>query len=147
VCGPLPIPAPAARVGRRGGGGLPAGQVVPRPTPRPRPLSAGPVPGSALLKDTYLRDIRIFLGRGLPRDGRLTTPAAATALFQHLRTALPPTLHETVNELEAICEERRQLAQQKRLHHWLHGWLLFHVPLAMALLLLSAVHAVIALRY
>ena len=29
----------------------------------------------------------------------------------------------------------------------MHGWLLVHVPLSMALLLLGAVHAVIALRY
>jgi hypothetical protein len=50
-------------------------------------------------------------------------------------------------QLEAICEERRELAQQKRLHHWLHGWLLVHVPLSLALLLLSAAHAVLALRY
>ena len=56
-------------------------------------------------------------------------------------------LHESVAELESICEERRQLADQKRLHHWLHGWLLIHVPLSLALLLLGAVHAVIALRY
>ncbi|MBI4611631.1 MAG: hypothetical protein HY726_21800 [Candidatus Rokubacteria bacterium] len=147
VCGPLPVTAPGAPLARRGGGGLHAGQVTPRPTPRPRPPSAGPAAGSALLKDAYLRDIRAFLDRKLPRDGRLATPVKTTVLFQHLRTALPPSLHETVNELEAICEERRQLAQQKRLHHWLHGWLLVHVPLSMALLLLSAVHAVTALRY
>jgi hypothetical protein len=29
----------------------------------------------------------------------------------------------------------------------MHGWLLVHVPLSMALLLLGAVHAVVALRY
>jgi hypothetical protein len=33
------------------------------------------------------------------------------------------------------------------LHRWLHGWLLLHVPLSLALLLLGAVHAIIALRY
>jgi hypothetical protein len=32
-------------------------------------------------------------------------------------------------------------------HHWLNGWLLVHVPLSVGLLVLSAFHAVIALRY
>ena len=61
--------------------------------------------------------------------------------------ALPPLLHNTVGELEATCDERRQLRDQKRLHHWLHGWLLLHIPLSLALLLLGTAHAVIALRY
>jgi hypothetical protein len=39
------------------------------------------------------------------------------------------------------------LRRQVRLHHWLHDWLLFHIPLSFALLLLGAVHAVMALRY
>ena len=60
---------------------------------------------------------------------------------------MPILLQDTLTELEEICDERRQLADQKRLHHVMHGWLLVHVPLSMALLLLGAVHAVIALRY
>ncbi len=68
-------------------------------------------------------------------------------MFQSLRTSLPVPLHETISEVESICDERRQLDQQKRLHHWLHGWLFLHVPLSLALLLLSAVHVVMAVRY
>ena len=147
ACGPLAVPPPSAPAAPRGGGGLAPGEFIPRPTPRPRPPSVGPLPGSPQLKELYLRDIRSFLAHDLPRNGRLDTPAKASALFQTLRKILLPPLHETVNELEAICEERRQLAQQKRLHHWLHGWLLIHVPLSMALLALSAAHAVVALRY
>lgn len=135
--------APAAEE-RRAGGGIGA---APRPTARPRPAVVAPLPGADALKDIYEGDIRAFLSPQLPRDGRLSTPARAEALFRHIRTALPPPLHDTVMQLEGICEERRELAQQKRLHHWLHGWLLFHVPLSLALLLLSAAHAVLALRY
>jgi hypothetical protein len=39
------------------------------------------------------------------------------------------------------------LSLQGRLHLWLHGWLLLHIPLSLALILLGAVHAVMALRY
>ena len=80
-------------------------------------------------------------------DGTLVTSSRGATLFRNLRTTLPPVLQETVSELESICDERRQLADQKRLHHVMHGWLLVHVPLSMALLLLGAVHAVVALRY
>jgi hypothetical protein len=52
-----------------------------------------------------------------------------------------------LQDLEGICEEKRQLDQQRRLHRLLHGWLLFHVPASYALLLLGTVHAVVALRY
>jgi hypothetical protein len=60
---------------------------------------------------------------------------------------LPPALHTTIEDLESICEEERQLTLQAQLHLWLHGWLLLHIPLSLALLLLGAVHAVMALRY
>jgi hypothetical protein len=33
------------------------------------------------------------------------------------------------------------------MHHFLHGWLLVHIPLSYALLALGAIHAVFALRY
>jgi len=49
--------------------------------------------------------------------------------------------------LEDICDEARQLTCQEQLHRWLHGWLLVHIPLSLALILLGAVHAVMALRY
>jgi hypothetical protein len=147
VCGPLPVTLPAATGGPRGGGGLAPGQFVPRPTPRPLPPSAAQQPGSQALKDVYLNDIRPFLAPDPPGSGRLATPAQAKMLFQHLRTSLAPPLQETVSELEAICEERRQLVQQEHLHHLLHGWLLVHVPLSAGLLLLAVGHAVIALRY
>jgi hypothetical protein len=52
-----------------------------------------------------------------------------------------------VGELEAICDERFQLAHQKRLHLVLHGWVLVHAPLSFAVVLMSVVHAVMALRY
>src|SRR6266404_7844205 len=50
-------------------------------------------------------------------------------------------------DLEDICGEARQLLRQERLHRWLHGWLLLHIPLSLALILLGAVHAVMALRF
>jgi len=68
-------------------------------------------------------------------------------LFAPLRVAIPAPLRETLDDLENICEEQRQLNRQVRLYHWLHVWLLVHVPLSIALLVLGGVHAFMALRY
>ena len=145
AAGPLPA-MPAASAGeRRGGGGLRRGtaSVVLRPRSELSPA----LPAAAAMKEIYLAEIRRYLAPEKTPDARLSTPAVAAALFRHLRTLVPPALHETLQELEAICDERRQLAEQKRLHHWLHGWLLVHVPLSMALLVLAVVHAVVSIRY
>jgi len=46
-------------------------------------------------------------------------------------------LHSTIADLETICEEKRQLDQQRKYHLVLHGWLLVHIPLSYAVLLLE----------
>lgn len=143
LTGPLPVPDPEPPRERRGGGGLPRGEAQPAAR-----LAVVVEPEQmAALRDTYISEIRPYLGRQLPRNGRIGNPTGREALFGHLKTLLPPPTHAALDELRGICEERRQLAQQKRLQHWLHGWLLVHVPLSMALLLLGVVHAVVALRY
>jgi hypothetical protein len=99
------------------------------------------------LRAFYEMEVKPFLEG--PRGGAhaLGVPAQARNRFQQLRTMAPPEMQDMVKDLESICEEARQLDRQARLHHILHGWLLVHIPLSYALLLLSAVHAVMALRY
>ena len=102
---------------------------------------------SAPLRRFYLDEMRPFLGRPKQRGLRLADAAKASSAFAGLRTLLPAAAHVTLADLEDICDEARQLTRQERLHHWLHGWLLLHIPLSLALILLGAVHAVMALRY
>ncbi|HYM13482.1 MAG TPA: hypothetical protein VEU62_22270 [Bryobacterales bacterium] len=104
---------------------------------------------ASALRDHYLLEIRPFLfQKTAPFSQRLFQSAAAVgAYFQYLRTIMPVAAHEVLQDLESICEERRQFGVQQRLHRWLHGWLYVHVPLSMAFLVLTAVHAVISLRY
>lgn len=99
------------------------------------------------LQKFYEKEVRPFLASPAKRGHALAESTKSRTMFQGLRTLLPPALHETVNDLEDICQEERQLRRQGQLHHWLHGWLLFHIPLSLALLLLGAAHAVMALRY
>jgi hypothetical protein len=101
----------------------------------------------APLKRFYLREMRPFLERPKERGQRLGDSGKASSAFAGLRTLLPAAAHAALGDLEDICDEARQLTRQERLHHWLHGWLLLHIPLSLALILLGAVHAVMALRY
>src|SRR6266446_297712 len=102
---------------------------------------------SAPLRRFYLEEMRPFLEQPKSGGRRLADEARATSVFASLRTLLPAAVHNTLDDLEEICDEARQLLRQERLHRWLHGWLLLHIPLSLALILLGAVHAVMALRY
>jgi hypothetical protein len=101
----------------------------------------------APLRRFYVNEMRPLLERPEQRGHRLADTDKARAVFSGLRTVLPAAAHVTLAALEDICDEARQLGRQERLHHWLHGWLLLHIPLSLALILLGAIHAVMALRY
>ncbi len=101
----------------------------------------------APLRQFYLSEMRPFLEQPRVRGSRLGDADKAHGAFSGLRTLLPPPAQATVEDLEDICDEARQLVRQERLHHLLHGWLLVHIPLSLALIILGAVHAVMALRY
>jgi hypothetical protein len=101
------------------------------------------------LRAHYLQEIRPYLTESpAPYFRKLfaTAPRVA-AYFGHLHIIMPVAAHGILADLSQICEERRQLLAQKRMHLWLHGWLLVHVPLSFALLVLTAVHAALSLRY
>jgi len=101
----------------------------------------------APLREFYTEEMRPFLEQPKLRGRRLADDARASSVFVSLRTLLPAAAHNTLSDLEDICGEARQLQRQERLHRWLHGWLLLHIPLSLALILLGALHAVMALRY
>jgi hypothetical protein len=89
-------------------------------------------------RETYANSIRPFLE---------SPETVGSPVFPSLRRTIPVVFHPTLDDLENICEEERQLSRQRRLYHWLHAWLLVHVPLSIALLVLGGIHAVMALRY
>lgn len=81
------------------------------------------------------------------RKDPLANPARSGVVFRELKVLVPENLWPKVDDLESICEEKRQLEAQRWLHKLLHGWLLFHIPASYVLLLLGAIHAFAALRY
>ena len=103
--------------------------------------------GTEPLRSFYIREMRPFLQSRGARHQLLSDTDRAHGTFEGLRTLLPADAHDATKKLEQICEEERQLRRQVSLHHWLHGWLMLHIPLSLALLLLGCVHAIVALRY
>ena len=102
---------------------------------------------AAPLRIFFEQELKPFLENPSARGYALADQGQSRNAFIQLRTLVPPALHTTIEDLESICEEERQLTLQAKLHVWLHGWLLLHIPLSLALILLGAVHAVMALRY
>ena len=99
------------------------------------------------LSDFYQAQIKPFLADKPPKDSKLRYPQTSRIAFEQVRITLPRAMQEPLNDLALLVEERRQLSLQKRLHHWLHGWLMIHVPISYGMMILVVVHAVYALRF
>jgi hypothetical protein len=98
-------------------------------------------------REIYLQKVRPYLADPESKSAELADPLRSGETFDALRRLLAPPVHGVLDDLENICEEEQQLSRQIRIYHWLQAWLLVHVPLSIALLVLGAVHAVVALRY
>ena len=99
------------------------------------------------LHSVYHAGILPFLRATESKESPLADPLKAKAFFDALRLQSPSEVHAALSDLEAICEEQRQLTRQSRLYYWLHGWLLVHVPVSVTLLVLGGIHALVALHY
>jgi len=92
-------------------------------------------------------EMRPYLLQDGGRGRVLADKQRTSAMFGQFKILCPEDLWPRLDDLENICEEKRELDRQCTLHRILHGWLLVHIPASYALLLLGAIHAVIALRY
>jgi hypothetical protein len=118
--------------------------------PRAKVAPAARSPGEARrqLRNFYEQEVRPFLGRRPPWGTALADPLRTADLFARLRgTAALGPVQVHLEQLAGLCQERRRLLVQQRLHFLLHAWLLLHVPLSAALLVLVAAHVVAALSY
>ena len=151
LCGSLNFRSAAEQISQRAGGFT----AFPPNTVRDRGIAVAAAPEivlltaeqSAPLVQFYRNEMRPFLERPNERRLLLSDAGKAQTSFAGLRALMPAPAHSTIDDLRDICEEARQLQSQQRLHRWLHFWLLFHIPVSLALILLGAVHAVMALKY
>jgi hypothetical protein len=102
------------------------------------------------LTDFYVKRVMPYLARPQrprePGSRALMTDAGAVLVFDAMRARLG-NVKEVIGQLEGLCHAARAKVRQVRLHRLLHGWLLVHIPLSMALMVLMVAHIVMALRY
>jgi hypothetical protein len=106
-----------------------------------------PIPDAEPLRLFYRTTVAPYLQNRRRSRSPLGSAAQADVLFQDLKSILAPSAHEAVDSLAGLCEQRRLLDEQHRIHFWLHSWLCIHLPLSAALLVLMFVHAWVALKY
>jgi len=105
------------------------------------------IPGTLPLRRRFFADVRPYLLAGKASGSPLAGAAASAEFFAGLRASSPAAAADLIGRLEQSCDQRRQLDLQVRMHEWLHGWLLVHVPLSVALGVLLAIHVPVALWY
>jgi hypothetical protein len=112
------------------------------------PAERSPETAAAQLRRFHEEELRRYLRPRPPRRSPLANPRDSAARFGRLR-ALPilASAHYHLDRLEALCDTRRQLAEQQRLLFWMHAWLVLHLPLCGALLALCFAHAIFSLYY
>ena len=102
---------------------------------------------SPAIEEAMRRDIAPYLETGAVASQLLGTHQRNQWFFEDLRLRVAPDLRTLVDQLESLCEQRRQLGVQGRLHFWLHSWLAVHLPLSLILLVLLVGHVFFALRF
>ena len=100
-----------------------------------------------ILRSFYLNTARPFLAEEVPDGSPLLNSTQSEGVFAQLGEVLPEDMLEVVREVEHAVDERRQLISQLKLQRWLHGWLIFHVPVSISLLVLGIVHVATAVYF
>lgn len=81
-------------------------------------------------------------------DGHLLgNEKSASDRFRILKLNVGPEWQPMVAELQHWCEDRRLMDLQTKYQHWLHGWLIIHIPASFALLIFTAWHGWVAVRF
>ena len=106
-----------------------------------------PDPSAQTLKQFIDEEALPYLAS--PRGDKLLLGAQRVSddQFRLLKISVGTEWQGKVDQLQAWCDERRQLDLQTKLQHWLHGWLLVHIPFSVLLLIFTAWHAIAALFY
>jgi hypothetical protein len=79
-----------------------------------------------------------------PRTAPLRDKQASDNQFRLLKLQVPQSIQPPLGQLQDLCDEKRRLDLQTRLHYWLHGWLIVHAPASILLVVLTIVHAIVA---
>ena len=118
--------------------------VVPKAAPRAAMVLEA---DAAPLERFVAAEVEPFLHPDADFTLPLADSARAGGMFNEIRKTCAGELRPTVEALRGLCDHRRDLLRQGRIHRLLHGWLLVHLPLSVASVVLLIAHAVLAVRY
>ncbi len=130
------LETPLVVAGQPAHGGAEGGQVV-----------VDEDPSIGVLIDFLDHECLPYLRSADGRKSQLADQKKATDSFRLLRLSVTERWQSQVIDMETWCEDRRLMDLQLTMHHWLHGWLFIHVPTSFALLICTAWHAWVAVRY
>ncbi|MCZ6698050.1 MAG: hypothetical protein O7D94_03860 [Planctomycetota bacterium] len=114
---------------------------------RHKPFAGAGAAVGVEVNNFYQAHVREFLRQPSWRGHVLADPTEGPLMFAGIRATLSEPLQEPLDRLQGICQETRRKVRQVQLHRLLHGWLLVHIPLSIALMALMVVHAFVALYY
>jgi hypothetical protein len=88
-----------------------------------------------------------FLADGGAKRTRLAERRTSDELFKLLRVNVADNFRPQVDTIKAWCDDHRLMSYQEKLHHWLHGWLIIHIPVSFILLVWTVWHIFITFTY
>jgi hypothetical protein len=125
-------------------------ELVPRdpndPSPTWKPPIVTGVP-ALRLKEFRENTLDSYLSLGRKSKSPLVSRTDSVVLFNRLRAELPHAAHAGLAKLETLADLRRQWDEHARLNGLLHGWLLFHAPVSVAMAIFMIFHAIKAMKY
>jgi hypothetical protein len=113
------------------------------------PATPGQPPANPnqILIDFFDHEVLPYLACKSGSNLRLGKQQASDDYFRLLKLSVATEYCTPLDEAQNWCDERRNMDLQTVMHHWLHGWLLIHVPVSLLLLLLTSWHLISALRF
>lgn len=104
-------------------------------------------PAIRVMLDFLSDEVLPFLSNRRARRTRLADARNADDVIRLVRLNVSEPFRPKVDEIRQYCTDHRQMAAQERLHHWLHGWLIIHVPVSFILLVWTVWHIFITFSY
>jgi hypothetical protein len=136
----------SAAVAAKAGGVSPSAAAAAVAVAAEQPANAPAIdPSVQALREALRDEVLPYLSSRKARRHRLADSRTADEYFRALRLGVAGPFKDKAEQLASWCEERRQMDLQTRYHHWLHGWLLVHVPTSLLLVIMTGWHAVVLL--
>lgn len=104
-------------------------------------------PSVKVMCDFLGDEVLPFLSSRRARRTRLADQRSGDDVIKLVRLNVSEPFRPQVDEIKQWCDDHRIMARQEKMHHWLHGWLIIHVPVSFILLIWTVWHIFITFSY